>query len=160
VLVSNMPYNITGPLLDRFTQVRETYEKAVLMMQAEVGNKILAQAGQREMGALSVVMQTYFEITRLTKVPAGAFFPPPKVESVVLVLRPRREVVEDDWYLSVVRAGFSQPRKTLANNLASLAGGREFVQLAINKCDLTESVRPHQLNLDQWNELSVRLRQH
>jgi 16S rRNA (adenine1518-N6/adenine1519-N6)-dimethyltransferase len=161
VLVSNMPYNITGPLLDRFTQIRGCYTKAVLMMQAEVGNKILAQPGQREMGALSVVMQTYFEIRRLVKAPAGAFFPPPKVESVVLVLIPRPGVIDDTWYLALVRAGFSQPRKTLANNLASLVGSRDIALGAIEKCGLTESIRPHQISLTDWAKLAAAIaRQH
>jgi len=148
VLVSNMPYNITGPLLARFAAVRDLYQRAVLMMQHEVGRKILAQAGNSEMGSLSIAMQTQFEIRKVIDAPAGAFFPPPKVESIVLEFIPRPAEPDEDEFLGFVRQGFSQPRKTLANNLR----GR-FDPVRLEGLGLSPTVRPHQIDRETWRKL-------
>jgi 16S rRNA (adenine1518-N6/adenine1519-N6)-dimethyltransferase len=148
-IVSNMPYNITGPLLSRVGAVKDRIGRAVLMMQKEVGDRILAPAGNSDRGSLSVFLEARFTIRRLRRVPAGAFLPPPKVESIVLVLDPKPEAV-DERLEAVVRAGFGQPRKTLANNLTATFGGREKVVERLVALGLGESIRPHQLTLEQW----------
>jgi 16S rRNA (adenine1518-N6/adenine1519-N6)-dimethyltransferase len=153
-LVSNMPYYITGPLLERFAAIRDLYDVAVLMMQKEVGVKIVARPGERERGALSVMLQTQFEITRVLKVPAGAFMPPPKVESVVLKLIPRQAELPRSFE-RVVRAGHSQPRKTLINCLAAtFRQERTVVQEVIAEAGLTENTRGFELDEVQWVKLS------
>jgi 16S rRNA (adenine1518-N6/adenine1519-N6)-dimethyltransferase len=153
-LVSNMPYYITGPLLERFAGIRDLFDVAVLMMQKEVGIKIVAQPGERERGALSVILQTQFEITKILKVPAGAFMPPPKVESVVLKLVPRH-VDLPGAFERVVRAGHSQPRKTLINCLAAtFRQDRILIQQVIEEAGLTENSRGFELTEGQWVKLS------
>lgn len=160
-LVSNMPYYITGPLLDRFAHLRDQLSVAVLMMQKEVGEKILALPGDRARGALSVMLQTQFEITRVCAAPAGAFMPPPKVDSVVLKLVPR-QVELPSSFEKVVRAGHSQPRKTLLNCLsATFRQPREEALTAIQEASLTENARGFELTEENWVKLSeiVELRQ-
>ncbi len=153
-LVSNMPYYITGPLLERFAGIRDMIDVAVLMMQREVGIKIVAQPGERERGALSVMLQTQFEISRVLKVPPGAFMPPPKVESVVLKLIPRY-VELPTAFERVVRAGHSQPRKTLINCLAAtFRQDRPVIQQATEQAGLTENSRGFELTEGQWVKLS------
>jgi 16S rRNA (adenine1518-N6/adenine1519-N6)-dimethyltransferase len=152
-IVSNMPYNITGPLLERFTEARRWVDRLVLMMQREVGEKILAQPGDSARGALSVRLQALFQIVRVCLVPLGAFLPPPKVESIVLRLEPRDQSLPERFD-AIVRTGFSQPRKTLVNNLKV---PRERVLTALSSLGLAEKTRPHQLTEDQWIELSLRL---
>ena len=139
-VVSNMPYNITGPLLDRVEGVAGLIDRAVLMMQREVGEKLMAKAGDRRRGALSVVFEAAFSVSRVCLVPPGAFLPPPKVESVVLLLRPTGSGLTDHER-EVVRAGFRHPRKTLANNLG--VRGLE---------GLSPTIRPHELTLEQWKQ--------
>lgn len=152
-VVSNLPYYITGPLLGRITDAAEYWSTAVLMMQREVGNKILAEPGNSERGAISVRMQAHFTIRRLCLVPASAFLPPPKVESVVLVLEPKPCDAEEAMF-TMVQRGFAQPRKTLGNNLAA-AG---FDRTAVEASGLRADVRPHQLTYDEWTRLWDRLR--
>lgn len=153
-LVSNMPYYITGPLLERFAGIRDCFDVAVLMMQKEVGIKIVAQPGERERGALSVMLQTQFEITKLLKVPPGSFMPPPKVESVVLRMIPR-QVQLPSSFEKVVRAGHSQPRKTLINCLAAtFRQDRPVIQAAAEEAGLTENARGFELTEAQWVKLS------
>lgn len=157
-VVSNMPYNITGPLLEAFCGLRSQFKSAVLMMQREVAEKIVALPGDSGRGALSVVMQSLFEIKRVCAAPPGAFLPPPKVESTVLQFVPRALDLGDDAHsqvLTVVRAGFGQPRKTILNNLSKL-WGREKAERAITEAGLTYELRPHQMTWEQWKAIGNR----
>lgn len=157
-VVSNMPYNITGPLLERIVQAGEHWHRAVLMMQREVADRITALPGNGDRGALSVMVQADFAIRTVCQAPPEAFLPPPKVHSTVLTLEPRvnRPIGLEE---RLVRVGFSQPRKTLANNLiAGLRQDREVVARALQKAELRLNVRPHQLSEEHWIELSQALR--
>lgn len=153
-IFSNMPYNITGPLLDKVCDQAGVIDRAVLMMQREVGEKILAKAGDRNRGALSVVIQRLFDVTRVCLVPPGAFWPPPKVDSMVLDLRPRG--LAGDGVFDVVRMGFRSPRKTLVNNLSS-GFEKDLVGGILLEMGLSETVRPHELTEEAWFELAGRL---
>lgn len=148
-LVSNMPYNITGPLLTRFAELRRGFAKAVLMMQREVGKRLTAEAGSSEFGSLSVFIQSQFEVRRVCDAPPGAFYPPPKVSSVVLELVPNA-AVPSPWFFELVRLGFAQPRKTLANNFSAAGLSRD----AIEALGLDASVRPHQVPVATWHHLA------
>jgi len=147
-IVSNLPYYITGPLLGRIIEARSLWSRAVLMMQREVGVRILAPVGDRDRGALSVMVQARFEVAKVANVPPGAFLPPPKVDSVVLELTPKPEEFPDKLF-DFVHAGFSQPRKTLSNNLAA-AGYRKDV---VVEAGLESTIRPHQVELSAWSRL-------
>lgn len=150
VIVSNMPYYITGPLLERFSSVRSLYSRAVLMMQKEVGQKILAKPGNRERGSLSINLQSQFHISHVVAAPAGCFMPPPKVDSVVLLFEPRSDVFPD-LFGKVVKAGCSQPRKVLINNLgATFRLSRSEVAAVTTACDLSELARGSDLTEAQW----------
>ncbi len=150
-IVSNMPYNITGPLLDRVCHSRGWIAKAVLMMQREVAEKILAQANDRRRGALSVTIQALFDVHKVCHVPPGAFSPPPKVESTVLELIPKPEQPGTEAVLALVRAGFTQPRKTLANNLAAILGNG--AKSRIEDAGMSPSIRAHELTWEMWCRL-------
>ena len=154
VLVSNMPYYITGPLLARFSEVRALVGAMVLMMQKEVGEKIVAEPKNRDRGALSVNIQSQFTVEMVVKAPGSAFMPPPKVDSVVLKLTPRAEVFPDG-FAKVVKAGHMQPRKTLLNNLGSTfrkERGEVFEVLKQN--GLFETARGFELTETQWVALT------
>ena len=150
LVVSNMPYYITGPLLEVFARARGHFSKAVLMMQLEVGNKIIARPGKRERGALSINLQTQFTIKRLMDVPAKHFLPPPKVDSVVLEFTPRFDEFSDQFF-KIVKAGCSQPRKTLANNLTNtLRLDRVEVTAQIESIGLIPTIRGNELTEADW----------
>ena len=156
-IVSNMPYNITGPLLTAFNRCRDEFGCAILMMQREVGDRILAPPGDRDMGSLSVLLQSRFLVSHVINVPGGAFFPPPKVDSVVLKLVPR----DLDWssefdalHERIARAAFTQPRKTLSNNLKSVGIDREAWLEISAELGWSDTIRPHQVQLGEWERLS------
>lgn len=156
-VASNLPYYITAPLLGKIAEVRDCFDVAVLMMQREVGDKVRAKPGDRNRGSLSVFLQACFEIELVAKVPPGAFLPPPKVESIVLAFRPKSadygKALE-----KLVRFGFAQPRKTLANNLANgLHRDRSEILQALALAGLDETIRAHMLAEDEWRKLAQAL---
>jgi 16S rRNA (adenine1518-N6/adenine1519-N6)-dimethyltransferase len=122
VVVGNLPYQITSPLL--FTLIRDirAISQAGLMMQQEVGARLLASPGTKDYGILSVLVQYHFRVTRLFALSPGNFYPPPQVDSVVLRLVPETPVARalDEALLHrLVKTAFGHRRKTLNNTLVS-----------------------------------------
>ena len=152
-VVSNLPYYITAPLVTKIAEAREHYTKAVLMMQKEVARRFMATPGDAERGSISVYLQALFAIMKVADVPAGAFLPPPKVESTIIELVPNGRQFREEFF-ALVRSGFRQPRKTLANNLLDLKGKtKDDVHAALRAAGLLENVRPHQLTEAEWLSL-------
>ncbi len=125
LVIGNIPYNITSPLLDKaLTPPRP--RRCVFLVQREVGDRIVAQPGNKTYGALSVGIQAVARAEVVFRVPAGAFQPPPKVDSVVLRLTPLDVPLVDDAVLSVFRAAvtglFSLRRKQLLRGIRQLTG--------------------------------------
>ena len=123
-VVANLPYYISTPIIQRLIAQRGRFTTLTLMLQKEVAERIAAVPGGKEYGFLSVLVQ-YAAVPRLEfSVPAGAFTPRPKVDSMILTLtmRDRPETVANDeaLFLRVIKAAFSQRRKTLRNSLGQL----------------------------------------
>jgi 16S rRNA (adenine1518-N6/adenine1519-N6)-dimethyltransferase len=125
LVVGNLPYGITSPILLKLAASHAALNRAVLMVQREVADRVTAEPGSRDYGLLSVTVQLYGPAQRLFTLPPSAFSPPPVVHSTVFRWRfaPRfAELgVEEAPFLRFVRQCFAQKRKTLANNLR--AGG-------------------------------------
>jgi 16S rRNA (adenine1518-N6/adenine1519-N6)-dimethyltransferase len=120
-LVANLPYNVSSQILFKVLDHRRAFRRLVLMFQKEVGDRLVAHENTRDYGILSVLMQTWFRIERVVKVPPRAFFPPPNVDSVVLCFEPLgspRLVLHDEaLFRNLVKSAFAQRRKTLRNSL-------------------------------------------
>ncbi|MGB6193117.1 MAG: 16S rRNA (adenine(1518)-N(6)/adenine(1519)-N(6))-dimethyltransferase RsmA, partial [Terracidiphilus sp.] len=120
-VVGNLPYYITSPILTKLAESSGALDRAVLMMQREVADRVASQPGSRDYGALSVIAQMYGPVEKLLTLPPGAFSPPPEVHSSVIRWRfaPRFAELEVDEteFLDFVRRAFAQKRKTLSNNL-------------------------------------------
>lgn len=128
VLAGNLPYQLTGPLLERATVLAPKIACAVFMVQREVADRLLAAPGSKTYGALTVFVSAAFRVERALKVGRGAFYPQPQVESSVVTLTslsPPR-AVENAAFRRAVRAAFEQRRKTLRNAWSSLGPLREI----------------------------------
>jgi 16S rRNA (adenine1518-N6/adenine1519-N6)-dimethyltransferase len=128
-VVGNLPYQITSPLLFKLMEEREAISRAVLMMQQEVGGRLLAAPGTKDYGILSVLLAYHFAIRRLFYLGPANFFPSPQVDSVVLRLTPAvgSPPARDPRLLArVVKAAFGKRRKTLNNALAAEAPALGF----------------------------------
>ncbi|MCA9598814.1 MAG: ribosomal RNA small subunit methyltransferase A [Myxococcales bacterium] len=124
VLAGNLPYQLTGPLLQRATAVARHVDRAVFLVQLEVCDRVAAAAGSASYGALSVFVQAQFEPSRAFVLRRGAFYPQPNVDSAVLVLTPRPTPVseETDVFRMLVSRAFEQRRKMLKNAWSGVPG--------------------------------------
>ncbi len=134
VVCGNLPYHLSSPILFHLLDQRDAVRRAVLLLQREVAERIAAAPGGRDYGLLSVLMQRVADVSLGLTVPRHAFTPPPDVESTALVVdfleQPRAQVRDDARFRALVKAAFSQRRKTLWNALKSLPGGREALEKA------------------------------
>lgn len=156
-VVGNLPYAISSPILDILDRHSAGFDKAVIMIQKEVAEKICAPVGVSNRGALSVIMQLRFDIAKVTSVRPVAFVPPPKVDSMVLSLIPRSGDELSEWERSFIRAGFQSPRKTLLNNLAARFG-KEIAHEAFQVAGFPLKIRPQVLTCEEWISLASRFR--
>lgn len=125
VIAGNLPYYITSPILERIFASSASWKRAVILVQAEVAGRIVAQPGSREYGYLSVLVQAQARAERLFEVPRASFRPPPKVDSAVVRLEPRDPYVDLGitdlaYFLKFAGTCFRYKRKTLRNNLAGV----------------------------------------
>jgi len=154
-LVGNLPYSITGAMLEAAVHLAPLLRRAVLMMQREVAERVAAPPGDRRRGAISVLCSYSYVIERVVDAPPSAFLPPPEVSSRVLRFESRGSA-PSAAFARLVRTAFRQPRKTLANNLrAGVTTGA--VEEALAGAGLAPSVRPHQVTEAEWLALNDRL---
>ncbi|MGB1697844.1 MAG: 16S rRNA (adenine(1518)-N(6)/adenine(1519)-N(6))-dimethyltransferase RsmA [Thermoplasmatota archaeon] len=147
-IVSNLPYQISGPVTARFLDLHaaQGWGHAVLMYQKEFANRLLAGPGSKQYGRLSVYTARYCQVAKVRDVPPGCFEPPPKVHSTVITLTPHEEppfeVRNEAAWRRIVDGAFSQRRKQLKNTVH----GVELGELA--------TLRPEQVTPAQFAELA------
>ena len=148
VVVANLPYNISTPVLFQLLQTRGLFSRLVLMLQREVAARLSAKPGTKAYGALSVMVQLVAVIRTAFPVPATMFSPRPKVESAVVVIEPFRPAplseAQQRLVRHVVRVAFSQRRKQLGNVVASLTPEAKVIlsQLEIDRRRRPETLSP------------------
>jgi 16S rRNA (adenine1518-N6/adenine1519-N6)-dimethyltransferase len=151
-IIGNIPYYITGKIVRKCLSARNKPSLVVLLVQKEVAQRIAASAG--ELSIIGVLSQFYAEVSLGAVVSADRFSPPPKVDSQVVVLRPRPEVKRDKIFESVVRAGFSAKRKKLKT---ALAGGLGITKTAsenlLKSAAIDPDRRAQDLSLSDWRKL-------
>ena len=160
-VVANIPYNITGPILEKLLgtisqPATDPFDSIVLLVQKEVAERLYAKPSSRAFGALSVRVQYLAECEFICEVPAKAFSPPPKVDSAVVRLRPRRlepPATDPKWLDTLLKLGFSSKRKMLRNNLKSVVECDRFTQL-LEQLDVNPQARAEDLSVQQWVALS------
>jgi 16S rRNA (adenine1518-N6/adenine1519-N6)-dimethyltransferase len=150
VFAGNLPYYITSPILEKFLRLDERFPRAVFLMQWEVAERLLARPGTRAYGYLTVATHLASDVELISRVPASAFVPAPKVESAALLFRRKQAPQHLPDLLKFVSRCFLHKRKTLRNNLR-LYYGASVDSLA------EAGLRAEQLTIDQFVELHDRL---
>jgi len=163
VLAGNLPYQITGRLLERTVTLARRIDRVVVMVQREVADRLIAAAGSDAYGQLSVFAQAAFDVKRALVVSSGCFHPRPAVDSAVVVLTPLEvpRAQETDMFRSVVHAAFGARRKTLRNALAGLTGSssdERKAALEATKIDLTR--RGETLTVEELAQIARALDPH
>ena len=145
-IVGNLPYYITTPIIEHIMDSNINLDKLVIMVQKEVADRFLAKSHTKEYGYITVILNYYFDISKVIDVSKYAFNPVPKVESTVLRLIPKdnREDIDFDKYKEFLKNCFSQKRKTLKNNLKRY--NWELVSEILHKHNLNESVRAEEIS--------------
>ena len=162
VVVANLPYYISTPLLFRLLGHRDRFPRLVLMLQDEVADRLIATPGSRDYGVLSVLAQHVAAITKAFKVSANCFRPRPEVGSAVVVLRIKEErelsPEEEPTLTQLVKAAFAHRRKTLVNSLRDEGYDPQSVLEVLRTLELAPTIRAETLPVHQFIELSRRVR--
>lgn len=160
-VAGNLPYYITSPILSRLAENHAALDRAVLMVQREVADRVVAEPGSRDYGVLSVTVQMYGPVSRLFTLPPEAFSPPPEVHSTVFRWRfaPRfAELgVSEEGFLRFAKIAFAQKRKTLANNLRAAELEAGVIQEALSAAGIAPQSRAEALSLEELAAVSAQL---
>jgi len=158
ILVANLPYNISSQIVFKLLDHRPMFQRMVLMFQREVGERLVAEPGGKDYGILSVLCQLWYDIKVVALVKPGAFNPPPKVDSIVLkfspLLQPRVDPVDEAFFRQVVKASFTQRRKTLRNSLQASGFKQVEVAEALAASGIDPSRRGETLQLAEFSALT------
>jgi len=156
VVTGNLPYQSTGAILRQVVHHRAALTGAVLMVQREVRDRLVAEAGTKDYGALTVFTQAAFEVDTICRLRPGSFHPPPKVDSAVVRLRARQvpRARETDAFRAIVQAAFRTRRKTLRNALRAL-GDPEPVTRAALEAGIDLGRRGETLTVEEFARLSA-----
>ncbi len=165
-VMGNLPYNISSQVLVRLIEGRAAVSRAVLMLQKEMAERLLASPGSKTYGRLTVMLRYCADVTSLAVIRANLFFPRPRIESEVLEIRFRAEpeypAEEEAFLFDVIKAAFGQRRKTLRNALA----GSQFrispdvARAALEAAEIAPERRAETLSVREFVDLSHSLRRH
>lgn len=161
-VVSNLPYNISTPIIFKFLEEREAFSMFLLMLQKEVAERIVSRPDTKEYGVLSVLIQLLADVAVEFDVPPSCFYPEPKVYSSVVIFnilqRPRIDVDDVAFFKKVVKAAFGHRRKTLLNALKSLKLPSEQLKEGMETSGINPQRRGETLSLKEFGILSAALR--
>ena len=156
ILVGNLPYNITTPVVEWVCKRHKDVQAGYFMTQKEVALRLSAQPASKDWSPLAIFTQLYFDVELLFHIAPKHFSPPPKVESSLVKLIPRQNIniANPAIFEQVVRAAFSQRRKTLLNNLTlSLVPKSDETISILKECGLSAQVRAEQISLEHFLKL-------
>ena len=161
-VIGNLPYYITTPIIMKLLEEDIDCETITVMMQKEVADRLKAAPGKKECGAISLMVQYFADVREIVKVPRTIFIPQPKVDSTVLrldVLKEKPVAVEDEeYFFKVIKAGFAQRRKTVANSLSVLGDvTRAEILEALEKAGIEPVRRGETLSLEEYAKLTKAL---
>jgi 16S rRNA (adenine1518-N6/adenine1519-N6)-dimethyltransferase len=160
-VVANIPYNITGPILEKLLgtiakPIAKNYDLIVLLLQKEVAERLAAKPGTKAYGALSVQVQYLADCELICEVPARDFYPPPKVDSAVIRLQPKVQenpAKNPQFLQTLIKIGFANKRKMLRNNLKSIIESDRLEQV-LTTLKINPQSRAEELSLQEWIDLS------
>ena len=161
IVVGAIPYHITSPILVALAESRATLARILLVIQREVARRLAAKPGTKAYGRLTVLAQYGWNVVERLTIPRSAFFPQPDVDSACIELiphpRPRVTVPDEARFFALVKAAFSQRRKTLVNCLMNeplLSVSRHDAEALLRRQGLPPDVRGERLSLEQFAALS------
>lgn len=161
-VISNLPYNITSPVIRKFLEADHKPQMMVLMVQKEVAERICAQPGDSSRGILTVMVEFYSQAEIIELVPRENFWPAPKVDSAIIKIseiRAKKYPCDPCQFFRLVKAGFSAKRRQIHNSLAgSLRLPKNQILAILKEAKINPQLRAEDLSLDQWVKLYEEIR--
>lgn len=160
-VVANLPYYITTPIIMKLLEEGVTFERMIVMVQKEVALRMCAKAGSPDYGALSLAVGYYTNPSIVCPVPSSSFRPAPKVDSAVVMLSLKEQILEEKERVNLfkcVKAAFSQRRKTMVNALNSGGfGTKDEIKRILKDLGFNDNIRGEALSLEDYIMLSKKL---
>lgn len=162
LVISNLPYSISSPVIAKLAEERRLFDLAVLTLQKEVADRLTCGPGSSDYGALTVFAGYHFDIKKLFLIPAGAFYPPPEVGSAVIEIRPKKKppvrlAAKPELFFRFVQMAYSQRRKQLGNSLrfalASVGQKKVLLEDILAGLEIAASRRIEELSLNQLADI-------
>ena len=156
ILVSNLPYYITSPIISLFLYNVKKVKRMVLMVQKEVGDRLSAKVSTKDYNSFTIIVNYFSKVTKLLNVSRGSFTPSPNVDSVVIEIdKIERDIkpLDEELFFKIVNQSFKERRKTILNNLQSLYT-KEKTTLILEKAMIDPSRRAETLSIDEFINLS------
>lgn len=163
-VVANLPYYITTPIIMKLLEEDAHITSITVMVQKEVGDRLTAKSGTKEYGSLTVACGYYANVEKLFIVKPHCFTPQPNVDSLVIRMNKRQyppvEVMDKEFFFSIIKGAFQQRRKTLVNSLSNypfLDISKDDITHVIEEMGLDTRIRGERLNIDDFAKLSNKL---
>lgn len=159
---ANLPYYITSPVIMRLLEEKLPFNKIIVMVQKEAGDRLCAKVGTRESGAVTVAVNYYAKARKLFDVSRGSFMPSPNVDSCVIELdltqKGDYKVLDEKLFFKMIKSAFAQRRKTILNSISSGMGiDKAKLSQAIENAGLSQTARAEALTMEQLTDLSNKI---
>lgn len=153
IVVANLPYYITTAILTKILEESTNITKIIVMVQKEVANRLSGKPSTKDYNSLSVLIQYYTNVKTLFNVSPKAFIPQPEVDSSVIMIERKKELLpllNEEYFLKFNRSIFAQRRKTLANNLKqAFKYSQELINQVLNENNISTTIRAESLTIEQ-----------
>ena len=157
-LVANLPYYVTTPIIVKLLKEKYNFKSLTIMIQKEVAERMNAEPGNKDYGALSLLVQYYCDTKIVRKVSPNCFIPRPKVDSIVIRLdrlqEPRVKVENEKLFFDIIRNSFNMRRKTLWNGVKNIGANKEKLEMAFEKAGIDPKRRGETLTIEEFGRLS------
>ena len=157
-LVANLPYYVTTPIIVKLLKEKYNFKSLTIMIQKEVAERMAAEPGNKDYGALSLLVQYYCNTEIVRKVPPACFIPRPKVDSIVIRLEkldnPRVEVQNEKLFFDIIRNAFNMRRKTLWNGVKNIGLPKEKLEESFSEANVDAKRRGETLSIEEFAALA------
>lgn len=160
-LVANLPYYVTTPIIVKLLKGNYNFKSLTIMIQKEVAERMNAEPGKKDYGALSLLVQYYCNTRIVRRVPPQCFIPRPKVDSIVIRLdrlnEPKVKVENEKLFFEIIRNSFNMRRKTLWNGVKNIGLSKENLELAFKEAEIDQKRRGETLTIEEFAVLSDKI---
>lgn len=154
VIVSNLPYYITTPIIEKIITSKINYKSLTFMMQKEVGERILSKPDSKKYSSLSIFIQYFTNVRKVTDVSSNSYYPKPNVDSIVLELQKKEFKEIDIKFFKFVQKCFNSRRKTILNNISNISShSKDEIKEILSKINIDSRKRPENLLIDDFLSL-------